>query len=102
MAVLAGVFAVLGWEHTEKAASAISALAGVAAVGVMIWAAVPTASGGGNIRVAKTGRATAHGNGLANTGVTGPADALKNNVQVERTGDAESADGDANTGVHLT
>src|SRR5690606_1044689 len=100
VAVLAGVFAVLGWEHADKAASVVSALTGVAAVGVAIWAAAPAASGGGNIRVSKTGRATARGHGLANTGMIGPADALKGDVQVERTGDAEADAGDANTDVH--
>jgi len=68
VAVLAGVFAVLGWEHADKAASVVSALTGVAAVGVAIWAAAPAASGGGNIRVSKTGRATARGHGLAKPG----------------------------------
>lgn len=101
--VLGVVFAVLGWDRANTAASVVSALAGVAAVGVAVWAAWPAASGGGGgIRVSGTGKAVARGGGRANTGVSGRADAMPGRVEVTRTGDAEAGNGDANTGVDLT
>ncbi|MFO7252007.1 MAG: hypothetical protein DIU60_014755 [Actinomycetes bacterium] len=102
VAVLAAVFFVLGLEQADKAASVVSALAGVAALGVAVWAALPAASGGGGIRVSGTGRAVARGGGRANTGVSGRADAMPDRVRVKRTGDAEAETGDANSGVDLT
>ncbi|MER6513311.1 hypothetical protein ABT158_41325 [Nonomuraea sp. NPDC001636] len=102
VAVLAVVFAVLGWDWADKAASVVSALAGVAALGVAVWAAWPVASGGGSVRVSHTGRATTSGAGRANTGFSGRASAVPGRVRVKRTGQASSDDGDANTGVDLT
>jgi len=102
VAVLAVVFAVVRWEDANKIASAVSALAGLAAVGVGVWAGLPAVSSGRRVRVSRTGRATARGGGRANTGMTGPASALPEDVRVERTGDADaSGGGDANTGIQL-
>jgi len=100
VAVLATVLAGLGWDAADKAGSAISALAGVAALGVAVWAAWPMASSGKSIHIADTGRATTHGQGRANTGLSGPG-AAPDQVRVERTGDADASGGDANTGVQL-
>ncbi|GAA1009678.1 hypothetical protein Aple_021880 [Acrocarpospora pleiomorpha] len=103
VAVLAVVFVVLGWERADKVASLASALAGVAAVGVALWAAWPMASGGGGLRVLNTGRATVRGDGRANTGFSGRADALPSQVRVEQTGNADAGSGgNANSGVELT
>lgn len=101
VAVLAVLLVLLRWDSANKIAVVVSALAAVAAIGVAIWAALPTVSGKG-MRVSRTGRATAGPGGLANSGVLGPADSLPNNVQVERTGDAHASDdGEANTGIQL-
>lgn len=102
VAVLAVVFAFVWWDQAGTVASVVSALAGVAGVGVAIWAAWPAASGGGGIRVSGTGKAVARGGGRANTGVIGRADAMPGRVEVTRTGDAEAEDGDANTGADIT
>lgn len=102
VAVLAMVFAVVRWEDANKIASAVSALAGLASVGVGVWAGLPVVSSGGRVRVSRTGRATARGGGRANTGVAGRAGALPEDVRVEQTGDADaSGGGDANTGIQL-
>ncbi|MFI6536588.1 hypothetical protein ACIBHY_29350 [Nonomuraea sp. NPDC050547] len=94
VAVLAILFAVLGWDTANRLASLLSALAGVAAVGVAVWAALPAGTG---VRVSRTGRATAGNGGSANTGLTGRTQAGP--VRVDKTGDADG--GDANTGVRL-
>ncbi|REE96806.1 hypothetical protein [Thermomonospora umbrina] len=96
-AVLAVVFLVLRWDDANKIATAVSALAGVAAVGVAVWAGLPAVAGArGGVRVSRTGRATAGPGGRANTGLSagGP---LPDDVRVDRTGDAEG--GEANSGV---
>ncbi|MCP2341776.1 hypothetical protein [Actinomadura rupiterrae] len=57
------------------------------------------------VKVADTGKAMSGTGGEANTGLTGPADALPGDgpaeIVVERTGDAEGGAG-ANTGIRLT
>ena len=68
VAVLAAVLGVLRWDDANKVAVVVSALAAVAAVGVAIWAALPTSLSGKVIRVSRTGRATAGPGGQANTG----------------------------------
>lgn len=102
VAVLAVVFTVLRWDMADKVATAVSALAGVAAAGIAVWAALPALSGGGGVRVSRTGKAVAGSRGSANSGVSGPAGSLTGQVQVDQTGDADASDGgDANTGVRL-
>ncbi|MEV4469100.1 hypothetical protein [Nonomuraea sp. NPDC049504] len=102
VAAMAVMFAILGWDQADKIGSVASALAGVAAVGVALWAAWPIASSSGSIHVSKTGRATAQSGGRANTGFSGRVDAVPGQVRVQRTGDAEADGGDANSGVDLT
>lgn len=98
-------FAVLRWDDASKLATALSALAAVAAVGVGIWAALGTGhtpTRGTRLQVSGTGRAVAQDGGRANSGVTGSGAALAEHVQVERTGDAEaSGGGQADSGVRL-
>jgi hypothetical protein len=102
VAVLAGLFTVLRWDVANKVATAVSALAGVAAAGIAVWAALPAFSGGSGVRVSRTGRATAGHGGTANSGVTGPAGSPAGPVRADRTGDADAnGGGDANTGVRL-
>ncbi|MEV4371862.1 hypothetical protein AB0J71_32660 [Nonomuraea sp. NPDC049637] len=97
--IAAVVLAVLRWDDANKLASSLSALAGLAAVGVGIYAALPS-SARTRVRVSRTGRAVANG-GTANTGVSGTT-AVAGEVQVDHTGDARaSGRGDANTGLHL-
>lgn len=94
----------LRWEGANKVATAVSALAGLAAVGVALWAGWPTVSaGGGRVRVKKTGTATASGTGDANTGVMGKSGAVPGDVVVDASGDAKaSGEGDANSGIRLS
>ncbi|MFJ4368848.1 hypothetical protein ACIP4S_32590 [Streptomyces chartreusis] len=108
VAVLAALFAVLRWDDADKIASAVSALAGVAAVGIGVWAGLtphgtdqpePRAA---VLRVSGTGRATAGPSGRANTGVVASGGSLPSEVRVENTGDADaSGGGEADSGIRL-
>ncbi|GAB2866840.1 hypothetical protein GCM10022221_79330 [Actinocorallia aurea] len=98
--VLSVLFVVLKWDDANKVAAGASALAGVAAVGVAVWAGWPVVSGRvGGVRVSRTGRATAGSGGRANTGFSARGGEVPDGVRVDRTGDAEG--GDANTGVDV-
>lgn len=97
VASLAVLFVVLRWEEADKLATSVSALAGVIAVGVAVWAAWPTVSTRGGVRVSRTGKATAGTRGKANTGYSGAGGSVPEGIRVERTGDAKG--GDANSGV---
>jgi hypothetical protein len=87
VAVLGWVFAVSQWETASRIATVASALAGVAAVGVGIWAALPGASPSG-IVVRDTGAAKTAGAGSAVSGYRGSRP--RGPVTVEQTGDAEA------------
>ncbi|MGW4423839.1 hypothetical protein [Streptosporangium sp. NPDC004631] len=100
VAVFGVVFAVLQWEQANRIATSVSALAGLAAVGVAVWAAFPgTAT---RIRVSNTGKAVSGRGGRAVSGVSGSASAAVGEVVAEGTGDADASDGgEATSGVHL-
>ncbi|MEU4555372.1 hypothetical protein [Micromonospora violae] len=90
VAVLASAFVVLRWDSADKIATAASALAGVAGVGVALWAALPAARS--TVRARETGATRARGGGYANSGIDAPAgDATP--MEVSRTGDATAGDG---------
>ncbi|GAA2279650.1 hypothetical protein GCM10010402_40410 [Actinomadura luteofluorescens] len=100
--VLAVVLGALSWEQANKIATSASALAGVAAVGVGVWAAYAGSARRG-VRVADSGRAVSGPGGSAVSGVRAPAGQGPGDVAVERTGDADaSAGGDAVSGADLT
>jgi hypothetical protein len=102
VAALAIVLVVLRWNDASKVAVVVSALAAVAAIGVGVWAALPSVSARGGAGVSQTGRATAGPGGRANSGISGPAGSLPDALRAERTGDADaSGGGDANTGIRL-
>ncbi|MGW3738010.1 hypothetical protein [Streptomyces sp. NPDC005148] len=92
VAVLGWVFAVSQWETASRIATVASALAGVAAVGIGIWAALPDTSSSG-IVVRDTGAVKTAGAGNAVSGYHG--NRPRGPVTVERTGDAD-ATGDGN------
>ncbi|GAA4365627.1 hypothetical protein GCM10023088_11240 [Actinomadura verrucosospora] len=99
--VLAVVLAVLEWDRANKLATSVSALAGVAAVGVAVWAVLARSSRA-QVRVRDSGRAVATRGGRASTGVRSPASEPSDAI-VEHSGDAEASDnGQASTGVDLT
>ncbi len=87
VAALAATLAVVQWELADRIASAASAIAGVAAVGVAVWAALPAASV--SIRVLHTGKAAAGLGGSATSGLSGPRVGLPATIHVEGTGDGE-------------
>jgi hypothetical protein len=100
VATLAVVLTVLRWEQANKVATSASALAGVAAVGLAVWAAIRGSSA--RVRVSNTGKATSGPGGKAVTGMSGPV-AGAEEVVVDRTGDADaSGGGDASSGVQLS
>ncbi|TYB47395.1 hypothetical protein FXF51_58275 [Nonomuraea sp. PA05] len=100
VASCATTFALLTWEDVDKIATAISALAGIAAVGVAVWAALPGA--GNAVRVSGTGKAVARNGGVAVSGFSGPASAAASASEVHTTGDAEASGGKATSGVSLS
>ncbi|MBM0276034.1 hypothetical protein [Micromonospora tarensis] len=71
VAVLATTFVVLRWDSADRVATAVSALAGLAGVGVALWAALPATRSG--VRARGTGSARARGSGYANSGIDAPA-----------------------------
>lgn len=105
VAVLAGLFILLRWEQANKLATVMSALAGVTAVGVAVWAAL-TGTGtreGARVNISGTGRAVAGPRGRAVTGLSSPTEALPGDTKVHRTGEADaSSGGDAVSGIDLT
>lgn len=102
VAVLAVVLAVVQWEQANKIATAVMALAGVAAVGVAVWAGLSRSGGSPQVRVSRTGPATSGPGGRAISGLAGsPAD--MGSLQVEQTGAADaSRGGDAVSGSDQT
>jgi hypothetical protein len=101
--VVAGLgfwFSVARWDDASKIAAVLSALAGIAAVGIAAWAALRGSATSSKITVKDSGSATSD-SGDANTGVRGNAGTPGFSVKIENSGDAESKDGNSNTGLHL-
>jgi hypothetical protein len=90
VAVLATAFVVLGWGSADRIATGVSALAGLAGVGVALWAALPGARPG--LRVRGTGAARVRGTGYATSGIDAPADDTTP-MDVSGTGDVTAGDG---------
>ncbi|MGJ5943334.1 hypothetical protein [Streptomyces caviscabies] len=98
VAVLAGALSFLSWERADQVAGVISAVVGVAALGVGVYGALGPPRGP-DVQVSATGRAVARGGGEANTGFIAPSSpGTSGAVSVSDTGDAEADGGDANTG----
>lgn len=101
VAVLAAVLVVLQWQQANKIATVVMALAGVAAVGVGLWAGLARTAGP-SVRVSRTGPATSGPGGRAISGAAGPL-ADQGTVDVDQTGAADATrGGEAVTGVDLT
>lgn len=102
VAGLAVLFVVMRWDRANQIAVVVSALAAVAAVGVAVWAALPSQAGT-TVVAHGTGDAVAGNGGTANSGVTAPVTGLRGRVKAKRTGKADaSRGGDANTGIDLS
>jgi hypothetical protein len=99
VAALGLVFTFTQWDDASRVATIASAVASVAAVGVAVWAALP--SGGAGVRATRTGSATATGTASqANSGAMGTAATTLGPAVLDRTGDANASGGGvANTGV---
>jgi hypothetical protein len=94
--------AVVKWNSASKIATIVSALAGVAAVGIAMWAALPDSLRVSGPRAAWTGKAVARGHGKANSGVIAPNHKSAGYPQAYRTGDADASDdGEATSGIRL-
>lgn len=101
--VVAGMgfwFSVARWDDASKIAAVLSALAGIAAVGVAAWAALRGTPISSKITVKSSGDATSD-SGDANTGVRGKAAPSGLSVKINNSGEAKSKDGNSNTGLHL-
>jgi hypothetical protein len=100
VAALAGVLPALQWEQANKIATAISALAAVASIGLAAWAAIPGART--TIRVSNTGKAISGRQGKAVTGIEGRSAQLTGDISIDHTGDADaSKGGEAGSGIQL-
>ncbi|MDN3351435.1 hypothetical protein [Actinomadura sp. DC4] len=106
VAGLGVAFFLLRRDEANQAATLVSALMAVAALGVAVWAGLPVTRPRG-LRVTGTGEARAGAGGTAVSGYAGPAaggtgqDA--GTVEVENTGPADATGGgDATSGVRLT
>lgn len=96
VAALGWVFTVTQWETASRIATAASALAGVAAVGVAIWAGLGGFGQAEHV-VRDTGPVTTGGAGNAVSGSRRRR--ARGAVTVERTGEARATgDGDAVSG----
>ncbi|MCT9114227.1 hypothetical protein ACFWD7_49340 [Streptomyces mirabilis] len=95
LGVFAGALSLLSWDRANQVAGVVSAVVGVAALGVGVCALLAP-SGSTSVQVSRTGRATATGGGDANTGVVASSSAGA--VSVGETGDARADGGSANTG----
>ncbi|MFE8914540.1 hypothetical protein [Streptomyces globisporus] len=97
VAVLAGVLSFLSWDRADQVAGVVSAVVGVAALGVGVYGALGPPRGP-DVQVSATGRAVSRG-GEANTGFVAPASTTApGSVSVSGTGDAEADGGSANSG----
>ncbi|WP_124778364.1 hypothetical protein [Micromonospora inaquosa] len=90
VAALATSFVALRWDSADRIATAVSALAGLAGVGVALWAALPAARSG--VRARETGAARARGTGYANSGIDVPVGDTTP-MEVAGTGEATAGDG---------
>jgi hypothetical protein len=100
---LAGVFCALSWTQANQLAGIVSALVSVAGLGATVWAALaaaPAAGAGPRAHVVRTGNASVRGTGSANTGIiTSTSGTAGGTASAKRTGDADTEDGQANTGI---
>lgn len=100
IAGLAVVFLVTERDESVWIATVVSALVAVAALGVALWAALPSTVRG--VRVSGTGSATAGRGGRAVSGYVGTAGQPPTLVDVSKTGDADAtAGGNAVSGVEM-
>ncbi|WP_157517549.1 hypothetical protein [Micromonospora rifamycinica] len=97
VAVLALSFVVLRADTADLVATAVSAVAAVAGVGVALWAALaPTRPG---LRAEKTGRVTTTRHGYGVSGIDAPADD-DTPMSASATGDVETDGGVGISGIH--
>ncbi|PWJ02158.1 hypothetical protein DKG34_40280 [Streptomyces sp. NWU49] len=98
VAALAGVLSFLSWDRANQVAGVVSALIGVAALGISMYTLLAP-SQAASVQVSRTGKAVARGGGEASTGVVLPSGgSVRGSVSVSDTGDAEADGGSANTG----
>jgi hypothetical protein len=101
VAGLGGWFAIARWDDANRVAAITSALAGIAAIGVAVWAALRGSGRNASQSVSRSGNATGKG-GRANSGISGSNAASVREAKVRRTGDAHAEDGgSANTGIRF-
>jgi hypothetical protein len=100
VAVLGVIFAVSQWEQASRIATVVSALTAVAALGVAVWTGLGPAQAKA-VRAVDTGNARTRRGRAAVTGVSGSAAKVRGTVEAKNTGDAESDDGDAVSGIQL-
>ncbi len=93
---------VVRWDNANKIAAVVSALAAVAAVGVAVWAALPSSVANGGARASRTGKAIARRKSNAISGIVSNTRKATGQLEADRTGDADASDGaDATSGVRL-
>ena len=98
VAALGFWFAVAKWDDVNRVAVVLSAVAGVAAVGVALWAAVRGFSQDRKISISSTGQANSD-DGDANSGMRGKSALPDTPIEIRDTGPAKSRKGNSNTGL---
>src|ERR1700730_10580757 len=98
--LLAVLFIALTWEDENKLATSVAALAGVASLGVAVWAVLKRPQ---TARLTIRNSGTAHGSGgVATSGISGRVGRHPGDILVEDSGEAiAKQDGEANTGVRI-
>lgn len=94
VAVMAAAFALMQWQDANKVATSVAALAGIAAVGVAIWATLRGSGQKSRIAVRGSGPAVSGPGGKAISGSKLTGDA-PSDVTVENSGRADASGGGA-------
>ncbi len=93
VAALSASLFLLQWEQANRLATSVSALAGLAAVGVAVWAALRPAARSSCVTVRDSGAARARGIGRANSGIRLQGGSNPRDLRVRGSGDATASNG---------
>jgi hypothetical protein len=103
VAGVGAVFAVAQWDVANRVATMASALGAVAAVGIAVWAALPsrrsTSNGPDVVRAERTGDAVSGRSGVATSGIRDRGQS-GGSLEAKRTGASDATrGGDATSGI---
>ncbi|MFD7656622.1 hypothetical protein ACFV4N_21840 [Actinosynnema sp. NPDC059797] len=104
-----GIVVWIGLEDADKLGSVVGAGCALVGLAVTIYGVIVTRSmnaderkSNSQIRLSRSGDASATGKGMANSGISGQSGDFNGSVFVKRTGTAKAeGDGNSNTGIEL-